>query len=143
MNPTVNVSAGVTLIALAGGVFLLAKIMKDNLGIFYRILAWFIIIACFLNFACMAVFCAVKFWGRHYYMNHEMIMHEKFMKDGMMHGYDADGMMMYHHGDGGGMMGGPGGPGMHEKCCGADGGSWKKCCEGSKDSCARPGADKR
>jgi hypothetical protein len=140
MNPTVHVSAGVTLIALAGGLFLLAKTMKDNLGLLYKILAWFIIVACFLNFISMSVFCAARFWSKHYMMNKEMMMHERFMmKDGMERHHGFDGMMMYHHGDG--MMEEHDGC-CREKSCGADDSHWKKCYEELKDSCARQNTNK-
>jgi hypothetical protein len=83
-------SIALALLALTGGMFLLAKTKKDNLGLSFKIISYFIIIASFLNLACTAAHGAMKFYGRSY-CNHEMMMHEKFMKDDMG---------SYHHGMG-------------------------------------------
>jgi len=63
------------LIALTGGTFLLAKAVKDTLGLFFKIVAWFIIVASFLSHGCVALHTAVKICTWHSY-------HEGSMKMG-------------------------------------------------------------
>jgi hypothetical protein len=92
MISTILISVGVTLLALTGGTFLLAKINKDNLGIMYKLVAWFVILASVISLACSALHCVMKFYGKdiHYEMmkeKHEKKMHKKFMKEGMCHQY--------------------------------------------------------
>ena len=116
-------SIALTLIALTGGMFLLAKTHKDNLGVFFKIIAYFIIIASFLNLICTAAHNAFKYYGKARF-GHEMMMHKKFMDMGFYHG----GMERY---------------GCDAKCCTEAEGCMKsesadchgKCMKEMKDSC--------
>ena len=47
------------LLALTGGMFLLAKSNKDNLGIFYKIVSWFVIVAAMLALVCCTLHCVM------------------------------------------------------------------------------------
>src|ERR1017187_4128036 len=49
----------VLLLSLTAGAFLLAKIKKEDLGVFYRIVAWFVIVFSILLIACSAIRCIV------------------------------------------------------------------------------------
>lgn len=84
------ISVGLSLIALTGGMFLLAKINKDSLGMIYTIVAYFIIIASFINLACTGLLCVGKMYGKMYgkAQHHELMMYKKHKK-----GYKD-----YHHG---------------------------------------------
>lgn len=46
------------LLALTGGMFLLAKTKKDNLGTFFNVVSWFIIVLSFLVLICCGIRCA-------------------------------------------------------------------------------------
>jgi len=69
------VPVSITLLALSTGMFLLAKANKDNLGVFYKIVAYFIIVASFLNLACCAMHCAMQFYDKKF--EHEIMMQKK------------------------------------------------------------------
>jgi len=72
------ISISLTILALTGGMFLLAKSNKDNLGIFFKIIAYFIIIASFLNLAGSTIHCAMKFYHKEY-LNNEIRMRDNFI----------------------------------------------------------------
>lgn len=118
------VSTALSLMALAGGMILLAKANKDNLGLFFRIIAYFIIIAGFLILACIAFYGTMKFYGKSHF--HKMMKYEKFREEDM--GFHH--MRQYgHHGD------------YKNNCCfiygyGKDF-DWRKdkCCRDIQDSC--------
>lgn len=122
----ISIPIGITLLALAGGTFLLAKTTKYELGLLFKILAYFIIIASFLNFVCIGIQCAMQYCHTQH-SHHEMKMHEKYMEDGMM----------FHHG-----MGGEGYWGQWKKDCPCEDGckkDWSASCnkyqKEMKDSC--------
>ena len=53
------VSISLALIALLGGMFLLAKTQKDNLNLFFKVVAYFIIVVSFLSIGCIVLRGAV------------------------------------------------------------------------------------
>src|ERR1700739_59307 len=71
-------SISLIILALTGGMFLLAKTNKDNLSLFFRIISYFIIIGSFLSLVCLTIHCSMRFYGRESLYN-EIRMHEKFM----------------------------------------------------------------
>lgn len=71
-------SISLTILALTGGMFLLAKTNKDNLGLFFKIIAYFIIITSFFNLAGSTIHCAMKFYHKEYLCN-EIRMRENFI----------------------------------------------------------------
>ena len=72
-------SIGLLLIALVGGMFLLAKSDKDTLGIFYKVVAWFVIVLATLCLLCCGMRCAMGRCG----MNNSMNCHGMMMGGGM------------------------------------------------------------
>src|SRR4051812_273513 len=82
MMSSMYISTGVGLVALAAGTLLLAMARRDNLGIWYKIAGWFIILASIINMGCAALHCAMKFYGKQH-MYKEWKMHGKMMQDGM------------------------------------------------------------
>ena len=88
------IPASLTLISLTAGMFLLAKINKDNLGIFFKVIAYFIIVASFLNLACCALHCAMQLCNEKF--RHEIMMqkNQEFKKENI--GYDHSNMMKDH-----------------------------------------------
>lgn len=125
MGGAIIISIGVSLVALAAGAFLLARASRENFGLWYKIIAWFIIVASFLNLGCAAMHSAMKFYGRHY-MHHEKKMYKKMKMYGM---YNKEGM-------GHGMR-----YGKEEMCCDQalceEGEQWKKYYMSLRDSCER------
>jgi hypothetical protein len=59
------ISVSLTLIALTGGTFLLAKAKKDGLGIYYKFMAWFVIIASILTLLCCGMMAMAHMYGKH------------------------------------------------------------------------------
>jgi hypothetical protein len=137
INANAFIASGVALLALAAGVFLLAKATRDNLGPIYKIVAWFIIIASIVNAGFNAMNCMFKFYHKHMMMGHEMRMdHEMKMNKMFMHykmwpnsgtcRESCEGQCCREDAmDCGGMCR----PGNQDNC--------KKCCEGSRDSSNR------
>jgi hypothetical protein len=137
MNSTITVSVGVTLLALAAGMFLLAKAAKDNLSLIYKIAAWFIIIAGILNLGCSALHCMMNMYGKH--MHYEMMMEKKMNKG--MHRHMNE-MWYGHENDGIGCESGRCSGNERHFCsinekmnCKESDDYWKKCYEHLKDSC--------
>jgi len=135
----VLIPIALTLIAITAGMFLLAKTNKDNLGILFKIVAYFIIISGFLNLACSAMMCMMGFYGKHHF-NGEMKMHNKWMKHNME---------LYHHNMGMGMRNEGywnSNGNCNEKNYGCDDGCNREksnrcytmggCCKTEKDSCS-------
>ena len=60
MNCSPNISIALSLLALTAGVWFLYKTQKENLGILYKVAAWFIIIATLLNMACCGMRCCMR-----------------------------------------------------------------------------------
>lgn len=79
MGVAISISVGITLLALTGAMFLLAKTNKDGLGTMFKAVAWIIIVSCFINLGCTALYGLIKFSGRH--ARHEMKMHKKMEKE--------------------------------------------------------------
>jgi hypothetical protein len=118
------------LLSLTGGMFLLAKIQKDNLGTFYKVMAWLVIVASLATLLCCAVCCVA--WRQCMRMpghgQSEMMCAPGQMDccgggscsmGGMKHGGMMRGGMMHR-----GMM--------REDCC-MDGKAMGKCCEEEED----------
>ena len=121
------------LIALAAGMFLLAKAVKDGLSLFFKIVAWFIIVASFLSLGCIALHTAVKICTWHAYHDGSMKTGHRGMDgDCCRHGMRGDGCCRdgmsgdcYQDGGctrdayygNGGCMKGAGGEGGMKKCC--------------------------
>lgn len=78
MGAAISISVGITLIALTGAMFLLAKTQKDSLGTMFKAAAWIIIVSCVINLGFTALHGLMKFSGRH--SRHEMKMHKKMEK---------------------------------------------------------------
>ncbi|MDF2453775.1 MAG: hypothetical protein K0S26_3279, partial [Bacteroidota bacterium] len=78
MGAAISISVGITLLALTGAMFLLAKTNKDGLGTMFKAVAWVIIVCCFINLGCTLLHGLMKFSGRH--SRHEMKMHKKMEK---------------------------------------------------------------
>jgi hypothetical protein len=129
------IPASLTLIALAGGMFLLAKTNKDNLGIFFKIISLFIIIGSFMNFGAIGIRCAMQFhnpgMGMDMDMQHGMMMkqYEKKMFK-KMHGWEMGG----HHG----MMDGYSGCSEMKEHCGnmECNDCMKDCAAGCMEGCS-------
>ena len=81
----ITASISLSLIALASGMFLCAKAVKDNLGLLYRIVAYFIIIASLLSLGCSAMHMAFRMGSKAHFMK-EMKMHKHKMEDGFHEG---------------------------------------------------------
>ena len=66
----------IALLALAGGMFLLAKTRKEDLGRFFEFISYFIIIASFLIMSLAIIHCFTKILVRRacHLQNHECIM---------------------------------------------------------------------
>lgn len=60
MNCSPNISIALSLLALTAGVWFLYKTQKENLGILYKVAAWFIIIVTALNMACCGMRCCMQ-----------------------------------------------------------------------------------
>jgi hypothetical protein len=130
MNANAFIASGVSLLALAAGVFLLAQATRDNLGLIYKIVAWFIIAGSIVNAGSNAMNCMFKFYHRHM-MGHEMKMdHEMEMNKMFMHHK----MWSQSHDCGDGCNGTCCRDTRNGGMCRTDG-YWKKCYEGSRDSC--------
>jgi hypothetical protein len=84
-----TIAIGLSLIALTGGAFLLAKTKKDLLSSFYKGIAYFVIIAGFLNILSAGLHGTMKFYGMKH--SYKMRMHEGYMKD---QGFHHHGMKM-------------------------------------------------
>jgi hypothetical protein len=84
---SILISSGLSLLALTGGMFLLAKSNKDMLSMFFKLVAYFIIIVSFLNLACTALHGVMRIYGKHYFYN-RMRDHEKFREGPIGHHYD-------------------------------------------------------
>jgi hypothetical protein len=142
VNANAFIASGVSLLALAAGVLLLAKATRDNFGLIYKIVAWVIIIGSIINAGCNAMNCMFNFYHKHmmgYEMKMEHGMDKMFMHHKMWshaHGEGEDGEECCHHG----MMGGGCNRGMMDgggMCRPDNQGYWKKCYEELKDSCNR------
>lgn len=142
LNTMILISFSIALIAIVFGAKLLAQAQKDNLGVLYKYLAWFIIVMGFLVLLCDGArgFLGMCHRGEGRMMNKEYMMRGD---DGMMGG-DCQMMMHCHrgfmcHGDGGcdgGMMNCRDGgccP-MHDGCNGM-----MNCKDGEKGSCNEGG----
>jgi len=53
------IGIAVLLLSVTAGTFLLAKTKKEELGIFYRVIAWFVIVFSLLMIFCSALHCIV------------------------------------------------------------------------------------
>jgi hypothetical protein len=149
VNANAFIASGVSLLALAAGVALLAKATKDNLVPIYKIAAWIIIIGSIINAGLNSMNCMFRFYHNHMMghemkMGPEMEMGKMFMHHKMWHhqhewGKDGDGACCrdgrmdgdegscYRHG----MKNGDG-------MCRSDGQDyWKKCYDRLRDSCSR------
>ena len=140
MNCSPNISIALSLLALTAGVWFLYKTQKENLGILYKVAAWFIIIATLLNMACCGMRCCMRACMMRQGMEQcEMNMGDCGMGNGMCmmgHGGMSNRMMMCKDDDECEMGGG--------KCCGMckEGkGEWEKgegeCKEGKMDCCKK------
>lgn len=120
---TAFISVGLSLIALAAGMLLMAQTNKENLGIFFKIVSYFIIISSLLNLACTALSCTVKFYSKHHF--HGEMVHGKSWKNDMG---DHHGMGKYDHG-------------KSMSCCDRDC-CYMNCCEKdySNRGCMNPGS---
>lgn len=78
MGAAISISIGITLLALTGAMFLLAKTNKDGLGTMFKAAAWIIILSCVINLGCTALHGLMKFSGR--LSRHEMKMNKKMEK---------------------------------------------------------------
>ena len=110
------ISFALLLVALAAGMFLLAKTNKDNLGNLFRFVSWFIIVSTFLGIIGCGMCCMLR-----------MCCHSNMDRNTMM--YDRCGMNQ----DCGGMM--PGN--FNKKIMIRD---WdEKECDGMKGNCEMKG----
>lgn len=57
MNCSPSIAIGLLLLALTAGTFLLYKIQKENLGIFFKIVAWFVIVVSLGCMLCCGMRC--------------------------------------------------------------------------------------
>ena len=57
MNCLPNISIALTLLAFVAGVWFLHKTQKENLGMLFKVAAWFVIITAVLNMACCGMRC--------------------------------------------------------------------------------------
>jgi hypothetical protein len=142
---TLLISISVSLIALAGGMFLLEKTNKDNLGLFFKVIAYLIIILSLLILACTAIKGSMNHCGK----SHRHLMgYEEFMDDHIR----PMGKCMGSHGmgrhgtcGGGCMESGCMSGNSCTDCCMGGFERQEKCCTEMKDSSAvkmRPDKDK-
>jgi len=103
-----SIGIAVLLLSLTAGTFLLAKTKKEDLGTFYRVISWFVIVFSVLLIACSVIRCIV---GRQHRMNHnqgEMMRHRMMsegmgMREHMMQGSENEHSFMgkrHHRGEG-------------------------------------------
>ena len=83
------IGIAVLLLSLTAGTFLLAKTKKEELGIFYRVVAWFVIVFSILLITCSAIRCII---GRPHKMNNGQ---SEMMRHRMMGGMGMRERMMY------------------------------------------------
>jgi len=57
MNCLPNISIALTLLALIAGMWFLHKTQKDNMGMLFKVAAWFVIITAIANMACCGMRC--------------------------------------------------------------------------------------
>jgi len=88
------VIVGITLLALASGMFLLAKTSKDNLGLIYKIAAWFIIISSIINLGCAGLNSMMKLYSK---QSHDEMMMYHHKMDKKMYKHFMKGDKMDHH----------------------------------------------
>ena len=96
-------SISLALLVIVAGMFLLAKTSKDNLGKFFKIVSYFVIISGFLVIFCSITYGIVRMKMRHeckscnreMFMNRgcEMMMHRHFG----FRGNDSDNETEFHH----------------------------------------------
>ena len=99
------------LLSLTGGMFLLAKTRKEALGLFYKLVAWFIIVLSFGLICCCTLHCMKA--------RHERSQDQAGANERMYHGHfnhwrdrsgrgDFEGRRMQHRGEGRGWERGEG-----------------------------------
>ena len=140
---SILIAVGLSLIALAAGMFLLAKTKRENLGMFYSVISFFIIAATFVVLACTALHASMIIYGkgRHY----KMKMDKNFMKADWNNNYRGNYSDNSCCGKGGCGKGGCGMQGCGMSGCGMHGcgmadcsgkcGENSKCSATGKDSC--------
>jgi hypothetical protein len=120
------ISFSLALVALAAGMFLLAQTMKDNLNLFFKVVAYFIIVASFLGMACIGIHGAVRMYSKHEHPGGEMRMGQMGMMGGRWgRGMHFHGMMRgdeFHDGMKGDSFHGDGHDGYMHDGAHADGG---------------------
>ena len=150
MNCSPTIAIALLLMSLTAGTWFLYKTQKENLSVFFKFVAWFVIVASFLAMICCAMCCAMRCCMRH----NECREMERCEMGGMgecsmgMHGGMNKRIMIMRGGEDGECdsdsyreKGG--------KCCGmckegkeeCEGGEGEECKEGKMD-CCKKGGDK-
>ncbi len=137
-----GIGIALLLMALTGGMFLLAKTNKDNLGAFYRVVAWAVIVISMLCMLCCACCCMMR---RHCMMNGGGCGNEMMMQRGCEMEENCGGgkcvspiqkqMMIRMQ-----CQGMEQGCRMHSSCekeMGCEGEAAGECCKGKKEDCCK------
>ncbi|HXD94708.1 MAG TPA: hypothetical protein VNX01_15990 [Bacteroidia bacterium] len=128
MNCLPNISIALTLLSLIAGVWFLQKTQKENLGMLFKVAAWFVIIVALLNMACCGMRCMRHGCGEHRMRGHhggecEMGGYERCgMRGGDYYNINAENCWM----------------GDKESCkteCEEDENDDSKCCDKDKEEC--------
>lgn len=126
-----GICIALVLMALTGGMFLLAKTNKDNLGAFFKVISWAVIVISILALVCCLCCCMMGRCG---------------MRGGHCGSYGGGCEMQQHCGPGGMekrmiiMRGGHGGCEEMESCeaeAGCGEGMQGECCKGKKEDCCK------
>lgn len=143
---TLLISVSLSMISLAGGMILLERTNKDNLGLFFRLISYFIIIVSFLALAFTALQGCMSMYGKSNWhkMRYEKMMDHNmgFMKEHMgPHAMGKHGCSDWRGGNSCSMSGGMY-ENMHCRMCGNMQGCMDGCNRGveqrekcPKDSC--------
>ena len=134
------VSLALLLMAIAGGMFLLAKTNKDNLGNFFRFVSWFIIVSGFMGLLLCGLMCICRMCCHGGGMDQErmMMMHQNMrFNEGCERGEgNCNGQIIIKKFGNEGEMNCPGMKGECEKggeCCKEMKGT--DCCKGGEKEC--------
>lgn len=97
------IAISVSLLAIVAGMTLFTKTQKEGLGLFFKSVSLFVIIAGFLNIFAVCAFTAMKACYMKGEYHNKMKQHCKGMHDGNMQGYmwgdnKHEGMGMHQHG---------------------------------------------
>jgi|ERR1022692_1753777 hypothetical protein len=93
MNCSPVICIALLLLSLTAGMFLLYKTQKENLHTFFKVVAWFVIVASFCSMLCCAMCCAM-----HCCMMREHCRQAERCEMGMGENEMGRGMMMGHGG---------------------------------------------